>query len=60
MKWPMFELIVFPACLNCRWRELEESEAWTGDGTRYITECKKAPVCKLIEGQEKFHVERGQ
>lgn len=25
MKRPMFELVVYPACLDCRFRELEET-----------------------------------
>lgn len=50
----MFEMNVWPACLDCRWREFKESEAFGSKGTVYVFECKKAPVCKLIEGQEKF------
>ena len=50
----MFDMSVWPACLDCRWREFEETEAYGSKGTSYVFECKKAPVCKLIEGQEKF------
>ena len=50
----MFDMSVWPACLDCRWREFEEAEAYGAKGTVYVFECKKAPVCKLIEGQEKF------
>lgn len=51
---PMFELIVYPACLDCRWRELEESEVHFAYGVHSVTECSKAPICKLIEGQEQI------
>ena len=51
---PMFELIVYPACLDCRWRDLEDGNAYGSYGVRNVTECSKAPICKLIEGQEKI------
>ena len=47
----MFEMNVWPACLGCRWREFKEMEALGSKGTVYVFECKKAPVCKLIDGQ---------
>ncbi|HJA29473.1 MAG TPA: hypothetical protein IAA15_07915 [Candidatus Olsenella pullicola] len=56
----MFEMNVYPACLECRWREFVEEEAYGSKGTVYIFECKKLPVCKRIEGQEKFKAERGE
>lgn len=56
----MFEMNVYPACLDCRWREFKESEAYGSNGTVYIFECKKLPVCKRVEGQEKFKAERGE
>ena len=56
----MFDMSVWPACLDCRWREFEEAEAYGAKGTVYVFECKKAPVCKLIEGQERFKAERGE
>lgn len=60
MKQPLFELIVFPACLDCRWRELETSEVYGPDCTRYVTECRKLPVCRYTDGQEKITAERGK
>lgn len=56
----MFEMSVWPACLDCRWRDFKESEAYGSKGTIYVFECEKAPVCKLIEGQGKFKPERGR
>ena len=56
----MFEMNVWPACLSCRWREFEEMEAFGSKGTVYVFECKKCPVCKLIEGQEKLNADRGK
>lgn len=53
----VFELNVYQACLNCRWREFEEMETLGSKGTVYIFECKKLPVCKLVDGQEKFKAE---
>lgn len=53
----MFEMNVYPACLECRWREFVEAEAYGPKGAVYIFECNKLPVCKLIEGQEKFKAE---
>lgn len=50
----MFEMNVWPACLDCRWREFEEKEGFSAKGTVYVFECQKSPVCKLIEGQKKF------
>lgn len=44
----MFEMGVWPVCLNCRWREFEENEVYGPKGTTYVFECKKAPVCKLM------------
>lgn len=55
----MFEMNVWPACLDCRWREFGESEVLGSKGVVYVFECEKCPVCKLIEGQEKFTAERG-
>lgn len=55
----MFEMNVYPACLHCRWREFTETDAYGSHGTVYIFKCKKLPVCKLVEGQEKFRQERG-
>ena len=56
----MFDMSVWPACLGCRLREFVEDEAYGSKGTVYIFECKKVPVCKLIEGQERFKAERGK
>ena len=41
-------------------KEFEEAEAYGAKGTVYVFEYKKAPVCKLIEGQERFKAERGK
>ena len=59
MEQPMFELVVYPACLDCRWRKLKESEVFDGYGERFVTECEKLPVCKLVEGQKQIKAERG-
>ena len=75
---PMFELVVYPACLDCRFRELEETSVYgplesacdydedgklarmsVTDGTRRITICRKLPVCKRVDGQERIRAERG-
>ena len=56
----MFEMNVWPACLDCRWSEFEKTEAYGSKGTIYVFECKKCPVCKLIDGQKKFAAEREQ
>lgn len=56
----MFEMNVYPACLNCRWREFEETEAYGSNGTIYIFECKKVSVCKLIDEQKKLKAESEQ
>lgn len=60
MKQPMFELLIFPACLDCRWRDLYTGEVYGPDGTRYVTECRKLPVCRYVEGQKKITAERGE
>ena len=56
----MFELEIYPACLDCRWRELESTEYRTSKGRRVVEICVKAPICKLIEGQEKLKAEKGK
>ena len=52
----MKEIDIYPACLKCQWQELTEEETVDirRNVTVQITRCKKAPVCKLIEGQTKF------
>lgn len=57
---PMNELVVYPACLDCLWRELETDDSYDGRFTRFVTMCEKLPVCKLVEGQEQIKAERGQ
>ena len=45
------ELVLWPSCLDCRWRELETSEAFGSYGRKLVTECAKSAVCKRIGGQ---------
>lgn len=54
----MFDMTVYPACLNCMWREFEETESLSSKGAVSIFECRKLPVCKLVEGQQKFTAEK--
>lgn len=54
MGQPLFELVIFPACIDCIWRELETNDVYGSNGTRRITECRKLPVCKYVEGQDKI------
>lgn len=56
----MYEMKVWPACLGCAWREFEDAEVYGAKGTVYVFECKNVPVCKLIEGQERFKAERSE
>ena len=60
MGQPMNELVVYPACLDCSWRELATEEAYCRSYTRTVTMCEKLPVCKLVEGQEQIRPEVGQ
>lgn len=52
----MKEIDIYPACLKCQWQELAEDETvdLRHNLTVQVTRCKKAPVCKLIEGQTKI------
>ena len=56
----MRELEIYPACLDCRWRELYEDTVLTGKGAKYVEMCAKAPVCKLIVGQKKITADEGR
>lgn len=50
----MFELEVYPACLDCRWRDLKTDTVWQGGEIHDIEMCEKVPVCKRIQGQKKL------
>lgn len=45
------KLEIYPACLDCTWRDLREDTVCASDGVHEIEMCDKAPVCKLIVGQ---------
>ena len=45
------KLEIYPACLDCTWRDLREDTVYASDGVHEIEMCDKAPVCKLIVGQ---------
>lgn len=45
------KLEIYPACLDCTWRDLREGTVYASDGVHEIEMCDKAPVCKLIVGQ---------
>ena len=48
----MNKLEIWPACLDCVWRELKTDRVVASDGCRDVETCRKAPVCRRIEGQE--------
>lgn len=54
MNQPTFELVVYPSCLDCRWRDFHRMDIHDIRGMRFVTECSKVPICKLIEGQRKI------
>lgn len=45
------KLEIYPACLDCTWRDLRVGTIYAADGTYDVEICDKAPVCKLIVGQ---------
>lgn len=45
------KLEIYPACLDCRWRDLREDTVYASRETYEAEMCDKAPVCKLIVGQ---------
>lgn len=45
------KLEIYPACLDCTWRDLREDTVYASDGVHEIEMCDKAPVRKLIVGQ---------
>lgn len=45
------KLEIYPACLDCAWRDLRVGTIYASIGTYDVEVCDKAPVCKLIVGQ---------
>lgn len=45
------KLEIYPACLDCTWRDLREDTVYVSSGVYEVEMCDKAPVCKLIVGQ---------
>lgn len=45
------KLEIYPACLDCAWRDLRVDTIYASRGTYDVEVCDKAPVCKLIVGQ---------
>ncbi len=45
------KLEIYPACLDCAWRDLRVGTIYASSGTYDVEVCDKAPVCKLIVGQ---------
>lgn len=48
------KLEIYPACLDCTWRNLRVATVYASSGTYDVEMCDKAPVCKLIVGQMKI------
>lgn len=48
------KLEIYPACLDCMWRNLRVATVYASSGTYDVEMCDKAPVCKLIVGQMKI------
>lgn len=48
------KLEIYPACLDCMWRDLRVDTVYASSGTYDVEVCDKAPVCKLIVGQMKI------
>lgn len=46
------KLVIYPACLECMWRDISEVEAIGSYGAKRFDQCENVPICKLIEGQE--------
>ena len=51
------KLEIYPACLDCAWRELTINTVYGSMGCRDVEMCEKAPVCKLIDGQRQLVAE---
>lgn len=45
------KLEIYPACLDCAWRDLRVDTIYASSGTYDVEMCDKVPVCKLIVGQ---------
>lgn len=47
------KLEVYPACIDCMWRDFHCGTVYASSGAYEVEICDKAPVCKRIVGQRK-------